>query len=170
MFVLKVGCLRYCPHSFLHCFEAPGLPKSTARQIRSEASKTTLRSSHVLFLRRDLGLSSCSLLNISHVVSYLLFFFLFICFAISVSHCWHPETTHSVFKDTSNTLCFSISLTVRRTPYSTRTPVFCSLPSGNNSPSSQSVALCLFVVTWTQRCVCGSSIGGFLFLICSSLL
>ena len=37
-------------------------------------------------------------------------------------------------------------------------------------PSSQSVALCLFFVTWTQRCVCGSSIGGSLFLICSWLL
>ena len=40
----------------------------------------------------------------------------------------------------------------------------------NNSPSSQSVALCLFFVTWTQRCVCGSSIGGSLPLLCSWLL
>ena len=31
-------------------------------------------------------------------------------------------------------------------------------------PSSQSVALCLFFVTWTQQCVCGLSIGGSLFL------
>ena len=46
MFALEVGCLGYCPHSFLHCFEALGLPKSTARQIRSEASKTALRSYH----------------------------------------------------------------------------------------------------------------------------
>ena len=52
MFALKVGCLGYCPRSFLLCFEALGLPKSATRQFRSEASKTTLRSSHVLFLRR----------------------------------------------------------------------------------------------------------------------
>ena len=37
-------------------------------------------------------------------------------------------------------------------------------------PSSQSDAFSLFFVTWTQRCVCGSSIGGSLFLICSWLL
>ena len=36
---LEVGCLGLCPSSLLHCFEAPGLPKSTARQIRSEASE-----------------------------------------------------------------------------------------------------------------------------------
>ena len=46
MFALEVGCLGYCPHSFLHCFEALGLPKSAARQIRSQASKTALRSSY----------------------------------------------------------------------------------------------------------------------------
>ena len=45
MFALEVGCLGYCPHSFLHCFEALGLPKSAARQMRSEASKTALSSS-----------------------------------------------------------------------------------------------------------------------------
>ena len=66
-------------------------------------------------------------------------------------------------------LCFSNSPTVRRTPYSMRTPVF-RASLRNKSPSSQSVALCLFFVTWTQRCVCGPSIGGSLFLICSWLL
>ena len=58
MFALEVGCLGYCPHSFLHCFEALGLPKLAARQIRSEASKTALRSLYVLFLHR--GMLTCS--------------------------------------------------------------------------------------------------------------
>ena len=59
MFALEVGCLGYCPHSFLHCFEALGLPKSAARQVRSEASKTALRSSYVLFLRRGMPTWEC---------------------------------------------------------------------------------------------------------------
>ena len=59
MFALEVGCLGYCPHSFLHCFEALGLPKSAARQIRSEASKTALRSSYVLFLCRGMPTWEC---------------------------------------------------------------------------------------------------------------
>ena len=59
MFALEVGCLGYCPHSFLHCFKALGLPKSAARQIRSEASKTALRSSYVLFLRRGMPTWEC---------------------------------------------------------------------------------------------------------------
>ena len=37
LFALEVGCLGYCPHSFLHCFEALRLPKPAARQIRSKA-------------------------------------------------------------------------------------------------------------------------------------
>ena len=53
-FAVEVGCLGYCPHSLLHCFESLGLPKSTARQIRSEASRTALRSSYILFLRRGI--------------------------------------------------------------------------------------------------------------------
>ena len=34
----EVGCLGYCPHSFLRCacFEALGLPKSAGHQIRSK--------------------------------------------------------------------------------------------------------------------------------------
>ena len=59
MFALEVVCLGYCPHSFLHCFEALGLPKSAARQIESEASKTALHSSHVLFLPRGMPTWEC---------------------------------------------------------------------------------------------------------------
>ena len=44
-----------------------------------------------------------------------------------------------------------------------------SLPR-NKKRDCITVALCLFFVTWTQRCVCGSSISGSLFLICSWLL
>ena len=66
-------------------------------------------------------------------------FFVFICFAISVSHRSHPETTRSVSKHmhTHNTLRFSNSSTVRRRPYHHHTqlctPVFRTLPSGLNS-------------------------------------
>ena len=85
----------------------------------------------------DLGVSSCSLLNHAHVaiVSYFrcfCFFFIFVCFAISVSPRSHPETTRSVSKHTRNTLRFLNSPTVRRTPYSMRTPVYHALPSGIN--------------------------------------
>ena len=60
----------------------------------------------------DLGMSSCSLLNPAHVVSYFVFFFLhLICFAISVSHRSHPEKTRSV-SNTRNTPRFSISRAV----------------------------------------------------------
>ena len=74
MFILEVGCLGYCPYSFLHCFEALGLPKSAARQIRSEASKPPF--AHRMYFssqsHADLGVSSCSLPNHAHVaiVSY----------------------------------------------------------------------------------------------------
>ena len=63
------------------------------------------------------------------------FFFVFICFAISVSHRSRPETTRSVSKHTHNTPRFSNSSTVRRRPYrhrtQLRTPVFRALPSGS---------------------------------------
>ena len=179
MFALEVGCLGYCPHSFLHCFEALGLPKSAARQIRSEASKTALRSSYMYSLFAE----ACRLGSVklfftepcSRRDRFVFFFFVFICFAISVSHRLHPETTRSVSKHTHNTpSLFLNSSTVRRRPYrrraQLRTPVFRALPFRIKFPSSQSVALCLFFVTWTQRCVCGSSIGGSLFLICRWLL
>ena len=106
MFALEVGCLGYCPHSFLHCFEALGLPKSAARQIRSEASKTALRSSYVLFLRRGMLTWECQAVLYWTILtsrSFRLFFFVFICFAISVSHRSHPWTTRSVSKHTHNT-------------------------------------------------------------------
>ena len=136
MFALEVGCISYCPHSFLHCFEALGLPKSAARQIRSEASKTALRSLYVLFSQRhaDLGVSSCSLLNHAHVaiVSYLFIFFVFICFAISALHLSHPRQLVQFPSIHTIPPRFSNSPTVRRKPYSMRTPVFRALPSGTN--------------------------------------
>ena len=104
MFALEVGCLGYCPHSFLHCFEALGLPKSAARQIRSEASKTALRSSYVLFLRRGMPTWECqAVLCWIMLTSRSFRFFVFICFAISLSHRSRPETTRSVSKHTHNT-------------------------------------------------------------------
>ena len=136
MLALEVRCLGYClgfcPHSFLHCFEALGLPKSAARQIRSEASKPLFVHRMYFSSQRhaNLWVSSCSLLNHGHVaiVSFRCFFFVcvrvFISFAISVSHRFHPETTRSISKHTRNTPRFSISPNVRRTLYSMRTPVF----------------------------------------------
>ena len=53
-FAFEVGFLWSCPHSLLHCFEALCLQKSTARQIRSEASQTAIRCSYILFLRRGI--------------------------------------------------------------------------------------------------------------------
>ena len=64
------------------------------------------------------------------------FFFVFICFAISILHRLHPETTHSVSKLTHNTPRFSNSPSVGRRPYrhrtQLRTPVFRALSSGLN--------------------------------------
>ena len=93
----------------------------------------------------------------------------FIRFAISVLHPLHPETTRSISKHTRNTPLFTIAPTVRRTPYSVWLQFFVRFLR-ELSPSSQSVALCIFFVTWSQRCVCELSIGGSLFLICSWLL
>ena len=135
MFALEVGCLGCCPHSFLHCFEALGLPKSAACQIRFESSKTALklRPSYVLFFAEACRLGSVKLFftePCSRRFFNFYFLFFFICFAMSVSHCSHPETTRSVSKHKRITPRISISSTFRRTPYSTRTPVFHALPSG----------------------------------------
>ena len=111
--------LGYCPHSFFHCFEALGLPKSAACQIRSEASKTALCSSYVLFFAE--AWESQAVLYWTMLTSQSFRFFFFICFAISVSHRSHPETTRSVSKHTRNTPRFSNSPTVRRRPYRRRT-------------------------------------------------
>ena len=135
MFALEVGRLGYCPHSFLHCFNALGLPNSAARRIRSKASKTVLRLSRVLFLCKGMSTSECKAVlywTLLTVFRIFVIFFIFLCFAISISHRSHPETTHSVSKHTRNTPRFSISPTVRRTLNSVRTPVFCVLPSGTN--------------------------------------
>ena len=48
-FPIEVGCLGYSPHSLLHCLEAFGLPKSTARQLRPEWSRVTWRCSYTSF-------------------------------------------------------------------------------------------------------------------------
>ena len=53
LFPIEVGCLGFCPHSILDALEALGLPKSTARQIRTECSRVALRCSYVIFLRRN---------------------------------------------------------------------------------------------------------------------
>ena len=77
----------------------------------------------------------------------------FICLAISVSHCSHPETTRSESKHTHNTLAFRIlqlSDVGRTVPYSIAYSSFLRASLRIKFPSSQSVALCLFFVKWTQ--------------------
>ena len=113
----------------------PAKVGSASDQIRSVKN----RPSHIVCTfssqrLANLGVSGCSLLNHAHIaiVSY----FCLHCFAISISHRSHPETTRSVFKQTCNTPRFSKSSTVRRRPYrhrtQLRTPVFRALPSGLN--------------------------------------
>ena len=54
LFPIEVGCLRYSPNSLLHCLEAFGLPKSTARQLRTQCSRVARRCSCIIFLRRGI--------------------------------------------------------------------------------------------------------------------
>ena len=56
VFALEVGCLGFCTHTFLTCFDALGLPKSSARQIRTECARVALRCSYLLYLRRGIAL------------------------------------------------------------------------------------------------------------------
>ena len=51
---IEVGCLGYCPHSLLQSLETLGLPRSTARHIRSECSRIALRCSYLFYLRREI--------------------------------------------------------------------------------------------------------------------
>ena len=114
----------------------PAKVGSASDQIRSVKNRPSLIVCTFSSQRHaDLGVSSCSLLNHAHV-AIVSFFFVFICFAISISHRSHPETTRSVSKHAHNIPCFSNSPTVRRRPYrhhtQLRTPVFRALPSGLN--------------------------------------
>ena len=139
MFALEVGCLCYCPHSFLHCFEALGLPKSAARQIRSEASKTALRSLYVLFLRRGMPIWECqAVLYWTMLTSRSFRFFFFVSFALPFPFPTVRTPRQLVPFPSIHTTSprFSNSSTVRRRPYhhrtQLRTPVFRALPSGLN--------------------------------------
>ena len=54
-FALEVGCLGFCPHSFLTYLEALRLPKSSACKIRTECARVALRCSNFLYLRRGIS-------------------------------------------------------------------------------------------------------------------
>ena len=136
MFALEVGCLGYCPHSFFHCFEALGLPKSAARQIRSEASKTALRSSYVLFLRRGicrLGsvklffAESCSRRDRSVFLSSFALPFLFRTVRAPRQLVPFPSIHTTPTR-------FSNSSTVRRRPYSHRTQWDVCIMAAHSNP------------------------------------
>ena len=51
---IEVGCLGYCPHSLLQSLKMLGLPRSSARHIRTECSRVALRCSYLLYLRREI--------------------------------------------------------------------------------------------------------------------
>ena len=172
MFALEVGCLGYCPHSFLHCFEALRLPNR--QRVRSDPRRQKPPFAHRMYF---FFAEACRLGGVKLFFTepcscrfvFPFFFFVFICFAISVSHRSHSETTRSVSKHTRNTpSLFDFSNCQTYTVLNAYSS-FSRTSFRNKLQSSQSVALCLFFVTWTQRCVCGSSIGGSL-LICSWLL
>ena len=118
----------------------PAKVGSASDQIRSVKNRPSLIVCTFSSQRHaDLGVSSCSLLNHARVAIVSFFFFVFICFAVSVSHRSHPETTRSISKHTHNTPRFSNSSTsmsdVRR-PYrhrtQLRTPIFRALPAELN--------------------------------------
>ena len=152
MFVLVVGCLGYCPHSFLHCFEAPVLPKSAARQIRSEASKTALRSSYAIFLRRGMPTCECqAVLYWTPLTSFRIFvvfpfclhllcLFRFPPFALrDNSFRFQAYTRHPSLFDFSNCQTYTVL-----NAYSS----FCALPSGKNYQAAsrlRSVSSSLYV-------------------------
>ena len=138
MFALEVGCLGYCPHFFLHCFEALGLPKSAASQIRSEASKTALRSSYVLFLRRGMPTWECQAVLCWTMLTSRSFRFFLSSFALPFPFRTVRTPRQLVLFPSIHTTPprFSNSSTVRRRLYrhrtQLRTPVFRALPSGLN--------------------------------------
>ena len=121
------------PSLFLHCFEALGLPKSAARQIRSEASKTALRSSYVLFQFAEACRLGSVKLFFAEPCSRRDRFVFFIPFR-TVRTPRQPVPFPSIHTTTPR---FSNSSTVRRRPYrhrtQLRTPVFRALHSGSNS-------------------------------------
>ena len=80
----------------------------------------------------DLGVSSCSLLNPAHVVWYFRFFLSSFALPFPFPTVRTPRTLVSFSSIQATPPRFSISPTVRRTPYSMRTPVFRALPSGIN--------------------------------------
>ena len=104
MFALEVGCLGYCPHSFLHCFEASAC--QSRQRVRSDPKRQKPPFAHRMysFFAEACRLGSVKLFFTEPCSRRDRFvFFVFICFAISVSHRSHPETTRSVSKHTHNT-------------------------------------------------------------------
>ena len=143
-------------------------------EVRSEASKTALRSSYVLFFVESCRFGSVKLFfteqcsRRDHLVfrfffcPHLLCHFRFAPFAPQDNlFRFQAYTQHSSLFDFSNCQTYTLL-----NAYSS----FSRACSRNKSPSSQSVALSLLFVTWTQQCVFRSSIDGSLFLISSWLL
>ena len=113
----------------------------------------------------DLGVSICSLLNPAHVVSYFRCFFclhLFCHFRFSPFASGDNSFRFQAYMQHPSIFGFFNCQTYTvLNAYSS----FLRTSFGNKSPSSHSVALFVFFFMCTKRCVCGSSIGGSLFLI-----
>ena len=161
MFALEVGCLGHCPHSFLHCFKALGLPTWSRQRARSNPRRQKPHFVHRMFFGRGMPTCECQAVlywtlltsfRISLFLSSLLSHFRFVPFAVRDNSFRFQAYTQPALAfrflqlaDVVRTRCIF---------------QFSHAPVRNKSPSSQSLALCLFFVTWSQRCVCGLSTGG----------
>ena len=152
----------------------PAKVGSASDQIRSVKNRPSLIVCTFSSQRHaDLGVSSCSLLNHAHVAIVPFFFCLHLLCHFRFAPFAPRDNSFRFQAYTQHPLAFRIlqlSDVGRTVTYSIAYSSFSRASLRIKFPSSQSVALCLFFVTWTQRCVCGSSIGGSLFLICSWLL
>ena len=152
----------------------PAKVGSASDQIRSVKNRPSLIVCTLSSQRHaDLGVSSCSLLNHAHVAIVSFFFCLHLLCHFRFPPFAPRDNSFRFQAYTQHPLAFRI---LQLSDVGRTVAVLIAYSSFSRAslrikyPSSQSVALCLFFVTWTQRCVCGSSIGGSLFLICSWLL
>ena len=151
----------------------PAKVGSASDQIRGVKNRPLLIACTFSSQRHaDLGVSSCSLLNHAHVgiVSYFLFFCLHLLCHFRFAPFAPRDNSFRFQAHTQHPLAFRFISNGQTYIVLNAYSSFSRASFRNKSPSSQSVVLCLFFVTWTQRCMCGSSIGGSLFLISSWLL
>ena len=137
----------------------PAKVGSASDQIRSVKNRPSLIVCTSSSQRpANFGVSSCSLLNHAHVAIFSFFFclhllchFRFAPFALrDNSFRFQAYTQHPSLFEFSN-----CQTQAAPSPYSIAYSSFSHASLRIKLPSSQSVALCLFFVTWTQRCAGG---------------